>query len=119
MKTVRVRRLGSLALGAVSLGSVLPLLVWDAVPQWFPPQAHLVLGALPLALTAAVFLVYRAITQAAPQVFAQTAVAAAAFLFWAANQLLADLPQAMLLNDLAIALFVLDIALVMLAPTGN
>ena len=35
----------------------------------------------------------------------------AAFLLWAANQLLADSAHATLLNDLAIALFVLDVFL--------
>lgn len=34
-----------------------------------------------------------------------------AFLFWAANQLWPDTPQATLFNDLAIALFVLDVFL--------
>jgi hypothetical protein len=38
---------------------------------------------------------------------------AVAFLFWAANQLWPDLPQATLFNDIAIALFVLDVFLVM------
>ena len=37
---------------------------------------------------------------------------AVAFLFWAANQLWSDLPQATLFNDIAIALFVLDVFLV-------
>jgi hypothetical protein len=39
---------------------------------------------------------------------------AAAFVFWAANQLWPDLRQAILFNDIAIALFVLDIFLVMI-----
>jgi hypothetical protein len=38
-------------------------------------------------------------------------VLAAAFLFWAANQLFSESPHAVLLNDLAIALFVLDVFL--------
>ena len=38
---------------------------------------------------------------------------AVAFLFWAANQFWANLPQATLFNDIAIALFVLDVLLVM------
>jgi uncharacterized membrane protein len=38
---------------------------------------------------------------------------AVAFLFWAANQLWPDLPQATLFNDIAIAFFVLDVFLVM------
>jgi hypothetical protein len=38
-----------------------------------------------------------------------------AFLFWAANQPWPDLSQATLFNDIAIALFVLDVFLVMVA----
>ena len=39
---------------------------------------------------------------------------AAAFLFWAANQYWPNLPEATLFNDIAIALFVLDVFLVMI-----
>jgi len=45
--------------------------------------------------------------------FAKAIMLAAAFLFWAANQLWPALPQATLFNDIAIALFVLDVFLVM------
>ena len=38
----------------------------------------------------------------------------AAFLFWAANQFWPELPQATLFNDVAIALFILDVFLVMI-----
>jgi hypothetical protein len=45
---------------------------------------------------------------------------AVAFLFWAANQLWPDLPQATLFNDIAIALFVLDVFLVIIGwPTTS
>ncbi len=49
---------------------------------------------------------------------------AVAFLFWAANQLWPNLPQATLFNDVAIALFVLDVFLVMVgwpasSPDGS
>ena len=40
---------------------------------------------------------------------------AAAFLFWAANQFWPDVPQATLFNDLAVALFVIDVWLTMMA----
>jgi Flp pilus assembly protein protease CpaA len=39
---------------------------------------------------------------------------AAAFMFWAANQLWPDIRQATLFNDIAVALFVLDVFLVMI-----
>jgi hypothetical protein len=40
---------------------------------------------------------------------------AAAFASWAANQLFPDIPQALLLNDIAIALFVLDVFLLIVS----
>ena len=40
---------------------------------------------------------------------------AAAFLFWAANQLWPDSSRAMLFNDIAIGLFILDVFLVMIS----
>ena len=45
---------------------------------------------------------------------------AAAFLFWAGNQLWPDARCAVLLNDIAIALFVLDVFLVIIGwpPTS-
>jgi hypothetical protein len=45
---------------------------------------------------------------------------AAAFLFWAANQFWPESPQATLYNDIAIALFVFDVFLVMIGwpPTS-
>jgi hypothetical protein len=39
---------------------------------------------------------------------------AIAFVFWAANQFWPDAPQAMLFNDIAVALFVLDVFLVII-----
>jgi hypothetical protein len=44
---------------------------------------------------------------------------AIAFLFWAANQLWPDIPLSMLFNDIAIALFVLDVFLVMIGWPGS
>jgi hypothetical protein len=51
---------------------------------------------------------------------AKAILLAVAFLFWAANQLWPAWPQATLLNDIAIALFVLDVFLVMIGwpPTS-
>jgi hypothetical protein len=46
--------------------------------------------------------------------FAKAAMLAVAFLFWAANQIWPNLPQATLFNDIAIGLFVLDVFLVII-----
>jgi hypothetical protein len=50
----------------------------------------------------------------------KTILLAAAFLFWAANQLWPNLPQASLFNDIAIGLFVLDVFFVIVGwPAGS
>jgi hypothetical protein len=87
------------------------LLVWNMLPELFPSGAHALLGAAPLALTALALLIYQVARRPRPLELLQAVVVAAAFGCWAANQLLPDLPQALLLNDLAIALFVLDVCL--------
>ncbi len=88
------------------------LLAWDAFPQEFPARAHDLLAALPLALTAIASVVYQALRCPGRWGLVKAAILAAAFLSWAANQAWPLLPQATLLNDLAIALFVLDAFLV-------
>lgn len=99
-------------LGVITMASVGVLLAWDAVPGMFPPRSHDVLGAFPLAMIAIAYLVYQAAHRPAPMEFVKAILLAVAFLFWAANQLWPDLRQAILLNDIAIALFVLDVFLV-------
>jgi hypothetical protein len=46
--------------------------------------------------------------------FVKAVLLAMAFLFWAANQFWPDLRQATLFNDIAIALFVFDVFLVII-----
>ncbi len=50
---------------------------------------------------------------------AKAIMLAAAFLFWAANQFWPSLPEATLFNDIAIALFVLDVFLVIVRLAAN
>ena len=109
-----MRGVASLILGVAAVVVLVPLLIWDVAPEWFPADAHRVLGALPLALIAVVYFIHQALRRAAPAQYAKAGLVACAFLFWSANQLFPDLPQATLFNDLAIALFVLDLALVMI-----
>ena len=110
-----LRRLGlwvvALCLSVLTMVSVGALLAWDALPQAFPQGAHALLGAVPLALIAVSALVYQAARRPGRLEIVKTAVLASAFLFWAANQLLPDAPEATLFNDLAIALFVVDVFL--------
>ena len=110
----RAHRVVPVILGIVSLASVVLLLIWDAFPRMFPSRAHDVLGAFPLAMIAFAYLAYQAAHRPAPREVVKAVLLAIAFLFWAANQFWPDLPQAMLFNDIAIALFVLDVFLVMI-----
>ena len=115
----RAHRALPVILGVVSLVSVAVLLAWDAAPTLFPPRAHDVLGALPLAMIAVAYLAYQAAHRPAPLEVVKAALLAIAFLFWAANQLWPDIPQSVLFNDIAIALFVLDVFLVMTGWPGS
>ena len=103
------------ALALITLATVALLLVWDLSPQRFPPKAHDTLAALPLALIAVAWLAHRLALRATRAEMGRAIVLAAAFLFWAANQFWPDSPQATLFNDLAVALFVIDVWLTMVA----
>jgi hypothetical protein len=105
----RAHRAFPAILGGITLVSVVVLLVWDAAPALFPANAHRLLGALPLALIAVAYLAYQSIRRPGPAELFKALLLALAFLFWAANQFWSDAPCAVLLNDLAIALFVLDV----------
>jgi peptidoglycan/LPS O-acetylase OafA/YrhL len=109
-----------LVLGLVTLISVGVLLAWDVNPKFFPARAHDFLAAFPLAMIAITYLLYQSARRPAAKELVKAIMLAIAFLFWAANQLWPDLPQATLFNDFAIALFVLDVFLVIIGwPTTS
>ena len=110
----RAHRILPVFLGVVSLVSVCVLLIWDGAPKLFPAGAHDVLGAFPLAMIAVAYLAYQAAHRPAPLEVVKAVLLAIAFLFWAANQFWPDIPQSVLFNDIAIALFVLDVFFVIL-----
>lgn len=107
-----------IALGGITLASVVLLIAWDIRPSLFPPRAHDILGALPLALIAVAYLAYQAVHKRRRNDLLKALLLSLAFLFWAANQLWPDLPAATLFNDVAIALFVLDVFWVLVQPGG-
>jgi uncharacterized membrane protein len=116
----RTHRAMPLVLGVVTLISLGILLAWDVNPKFFPARAHDFLAAFPLAMIAIAYLLYQRARRPAAKEFVKAMMLAVAFLFWAANQLWPDLPQATLFNDVAIALFVLDVFLVMIGwPTTS
>jgi peptidoglycan/LPS O-acetylase OafA/YrhL len=116
----RAHRAMSLVLGVLTLVSLGLLLAWNVNPKFFPIRAHGFLAAFPLAMIALAYLFYQSTRRPSAKEFLKALMLAVAFLFWAANQLWPDLPQATLFNDIAIALFVLDVFLVMIGwPTTS
>ena len=102
------------ALGVLALASAAALMAWDVVPSLFRARVHDMLGVLALALIAFDYLVHQVILRPGHKDLLKAILLAMAFLFWAANQLWPDSPRATLFNDLAIALFVLDLFLSMI-----
>jgi hypothetical protein len=99
-------------LGILTLLAVALLLSWDIAPTYFPANAHALLGALPLAMIAITYLVYQSVHRPPWRELVKAILLSAAFVFWAANQLWPNSALATLWNDIAIALFVLDVFLV-------
>ena len=106
-------------LGQLTLLSVVLLLIWDAFPKAFPPRAHDVLGALPLALIAVTYLIYQFVAKPNAAELLKALLLAGAFLLWSANQFWPNSQRATLFNDLAIAFFVLDVVLVVVGWPRN
>lgn len=110
----RVRQAIPVVLGLATLACVGVLFGWDTFPLLFPYRAHEVLAALPLALIALAYLVHQAAHRPQPRELGKAILLAVAFLLWAANQFWPNIPQSTLFNDIAVALFVLDVFLVMI-----
>jgi hypothetical protein len=116
----RAHRAVPAALGLITLGGVGALFVCDVSPTLFPPRAHDFLGAFPLAMIAFAYLLYQSVHRPSAREWVKAVLLALAFLFWAANQVWRDPHQATIFNDVAIALFVLDVFLVMIGwPTAS
>jgi hypothetical protein len=102
----------------VTLLAVILLFVRDAEPRMFPVKSHEFLGAFPLTMIAIAYLALQAARRAPAMEWMKAMLLATAFLFWAANQFWPSLPQAGLFNDIAIALFVLDVFLMIASWKG-
>ena len=103
-----------MVLGVITLFCVAALLLWDVNPSLFPPGIHLILCALALALIAFAYLIYQSAHRPPLLEWVKAILLAIAFLFWAANQVWPNPQQAILFNDIAIGLFVLDVFLVII-----
>jgi len=107
-------RFVSAVLGAVALAGVAGLLGWEVFPNLFPAGSHAILAAFSLALIAVAYLAYQIARRPGAMELLKAVMLAVAFLFWAANQFWPNSPQATHFNDIAIALFVLDVFLVII-----
>lgn len=116
----RSHRALAVLIGTLTLIVVAAVLLCDAFPLLLPGKGHDRLAALSLALIAFSYLIYQAAHRPGWREWVKAILLAVAFLFWAGNQVWPDLRQAVVLNDLAIALFVLDVFLVMVGwpPTS-
>jgi hypothetical protein len=110
----RGRRALAVILGVVTLVDVAVLFAWDAFPGVFPARSHDYLASFSLGMIAVAYMLYQIAHRPAWKEMAKAILLAVAFLFWAANQLWPLSPRATLFNDIAIALFVLDVFLVMI-----
>jgi hypothetical protein len=110
----RAQRAFPAALGVITLGGVCALFVCDVSPGLFPARAHELLDAFPLAMIAVAYLLYQGVHRPPAREWVKAILLAVAFLFWAANQVWRNPHQATIFNDIAIALFVLDVFLVMM-----
>lgn len=116
----RAHRALSVILGALTLAAAVVVLLCDLWPRLLPGKSHDILAAISLALIAVAYIIYQAAHRPPWREWTKAIMLAFAFLFWAANQVWPDPHQAVILNDLAIALFVLDVFLVMVGwPPGS
>lgn len=98
---------------ALALASSVVLLVLDVSRGFREGDARRVVSALPLIAIALACLAYHATWTPEPLDLLERVLLSAAFLFWAANQLFPTEGWAPVANDVAIALFVLDLALIL------
>jgi hypothetical protein len=108
-----VAKVACVTLGALTLAAVAGLGICDVVPRWLPDRAHDWFSAAALALVAFAYLAYQAGRGPSAGEWGRAALLAFAFLAWAANQVWPDHGQAIVLNDVAVAAFVVDVVLAM------
>ena len=98
---------------AIALASSVVLLGLDMSPAFREGDARRVVSAVPLIAIALACLAFHATWTPEPLDLLKRLLLSAAFLFWAANQLFPTAAWAPVANDIAIALFVLDLALIL------
>jgi hypothetical protein len=107
-----VRAVTIFFVGVALVGSLV-LLFLDAWAGFRGSDARRIVSALPLVAIALACLAFQATWTPQPLELLKRALLSAAFLCWAANQLFPTEGWAPVANDVAIALFVLDLALIL------
>ena len=110
---VRPVRALTVLLLALALTSSAILVGLDASGGFRHSDARRVVSALPLIAIALASLAFHATWTPEPLDLVKRVLLSAAFLFWAANQLFPSAGWAPVANDVAIALFVFDLALIL------
>jgi hypothetical protein len=98
-------------LAALAVLLLVPLVAWNLAPGRWPAHAHDHLAALPLALIAVSHLLWQLGRRPGRLQLVQALMLSTGFCLWAATQLWPDAPRALVLNDVAIVLFVVDLFL--------
>jgi len=101
---------GAALLSVAALTITAVLLAVDVTPVGLSEEAHAEVSALPLALIALAYLAHQPLRRPTVLAVVKSALLACAFMLWAVYQLAPTLPVTV--NDLAITLFILDLALV-------
>ena len=106
-------RLVTILLLLLALVSSVVLLILDVSEAFRQGDARWVVSAVPLVAIALACLAFHATWTPEPLDLLKRVLLSAAFLFWAATQLFPTAGWAPVANDLAIGLFVLDLALIL------
>jgi hypothetical protein len=106
-------KISAVLLAALALAATAALVVGDAAPRWFPDRVHDWLAASALGFVAFAYIAHQAGRHRPAGEWAKACLVAFAFLAWAANQVWPDHAQAVVLNDAAVAAFVVDVLLTM------
>jgi hypothetical protein len=98
--------------------SLVPLLAWDVAPTRFPSRSHDLLGAVPLLAIAVSYFAMQMVQKPSRFGWLRAMIVVAAFVAWSANQYWPEDALATSWNDIAIALFVIDIFLSLTIAPG-
>ena len=97
----------------LALGSSVLLLTLDVSRGFRESEARRVVSSLPLGAIAVACLLYHVTRRPSGVELLKRVLLSTAFLFWAADQLFPTAGWAPVANDVAIALFVLDLAVIL------